>query len=128
MNETTLTGMQRALRIPRHVANAETNYTFDLPVGKLTLGVGASLVAQRDDVDWACSWGKPVLLKGQMAYEGQIVKMPDYFTARVYARYDLNDRVAFTARVENVTNEDYQPVLGYPALGRGYYGGFEVKF
>ena len=127
-NEVTLNGMQRALRIPRHVASAETNYTFDLPVGKLTLGVGASLAAQREDLDWGYRDGRPVLINGQTSWAGRIVNMPDYVTARVYGRYALNKRVAFTARVENVTNEDYQPVLGYPALGRGYYGGVEVTF
>ena len=126
VDEIQLSGMQRALRIPRHLFSAETNYTFDLPVGKLTLGVGASLAAQRQDVDWGYS--KPVVLDGQMTYAGKIVNLKDYMTARVYGRYALNERVAFTARVENVTNEDYQPVLGYPALGRAYYGGVEVTF
>jgi len=126
VNEITLTGMQRALRIPRHLFNADTNYTFDLPVGKLTLGVGATLAMDRQDVDWGYS--KPVVIKGQTTYAGEIVNMPDYLTARVYAKYAMNERFAFTTRVENVTNKDYQPVLGYPALGRAYYGGFEITF
>jgi len=125
-DEVTLTGMQRALRVPRHVFNADTNYTFDMPVGKLTLGLGATLAVDRQDVDWG--YAKPVSLKGQTTYAGKIVNMPDYLTARVYGKYALNDRVAFTARVENVTNKGYEPVLGYPALGRAYYGGFEITF
>lgn len=127
VDEVTLTGMQRALRIPRHTLNADTNYTFDLPVGKLTLGVGATLVAQRQDADWA--YTKTTITDGQTNYyTAKIVNMPDYLTARVYGKYALNDRVAFTARVENVTNKGYEPVLGYPALGRAYYGGFEITF
>jgi len=31
-------------------------------------------------------------------------------------------------RGENLTDTRYQPVLGYPALGLGGYGGIKVSF
>lgn len=105
--------VERSRRIPRHVVSADTNYTFDLPKGKLTLGGGLLFVGQREDTH-ALTYAK--------------VDMPDYTLLRIYGRYELNERVAFTARVENLTDKQYEPIHGYPALGRAYYGGMEVKF
>ena len=107
---------------PRSLSRWCARIVFVFALGLAT----ASLAADRQDVDWGYS--KQVYLKGQSTYVGKIVNMPDYLTARVYGKYALNDHVAFTARVENVTNKGYEPVLGYPALGRAYYGGFEITF
>jgi flavin reductase (DIM6/NTAB) family NADH-FMN oxidoreductase RutF len=52
----------------------------------------------------------------------------DYFTARVYSRYEHNDHFAIFGRVENVTNTNYQYFGGEPALPIGFYGGVELKF
>ena len=106
-------GMIRYQRVPRHMVSADTNYTLSLPKGKLTLGGGLVFLAQREDID-AVTWGQ--------------VDMPDYAVGRVYGRYEYNDHVAFTARVENIANKKYESCNGYPALGRGIYGGLEVRF
>jgi len=53
---------------------------------------------------------------------------PDYFTLRASATYTINKNVTVWLRGENLTNEQYQPVLGYPALGIGGYGGIRVSF
>lgn len=126
LDDVELGGMQRVPRVPRHVLSADTNYTFDLPVGKLTLGAGVFAAAQRKDVDPA--YARPVIVDGNSPYAGRLVGLEDYWTARLYGRYELNERIAFTARVENLTNEQYQPIVGYPALGRGIYGGVQISF
>jgi len=103
----------RAMRVPRNIFNCETNYTFDLPKGKLTLGGGVLAISNRKDphpVTFA-----PVL-------------NPGYTVLRVHAKYDYNENVAFTFRVENLGNKRYDPILGYPAPGRGFFGGVQVKF
>ena len=77
------------------------------------LGAGAGYIAQNQDVD---------------AQTFATVDMPDYLVARVFARYAPTTRLAFTLRVENAFNKDYQPVDGYPAPGRGIFGGVEYGF
>ncbi len=111
------TATRRYVRVPRHVVSGDTNYTFNMPKGKLTLGGGVLAVLQREDLAF-----DPV------TYASSQVDMPDYLLLRVYGRYEVTKNLAFTARVENLTNKDYQTVYGYPALGRGIYGGFEVTF
>ncbi|XHR27358.1 MAG: TonB-dependent receptor [Chthoniobacteraceae bacterium] len=119
-DQTTISGMQRYQRVPRHTITLDTNYTFALPKGKLTLGGGVQVYADRVDVDY-----------NQYSYNSsayRLVRMSDYTLLRVYARYQFNDHLAFTGRVENLTNQDYQAASGYPALGRTYYGGLQVTF
>jgi vitamin B12 transporter len=53
--------------------------------------------------------------------------MEDYTTARAFASYQLGN-FSIKARVENLFDEEYQEVYGYPALTRGYYGSVEWNF
>ena len=126
MTQTTLSGMQRAPRVPRNTLSAETNYTFDLPVGKLTLGTGVAFVGQQEDVDLNLS--RPVRIGDKTTWASKQLDMADYTLVRVYGRYEMNQRVTLTARVENVGNAHYQTTLGYPGLGLGAYGGVEIHF
>jgi outer membrane cobalamin receptor len=51
-----------------------------------------------------------------------------------YAVFDLagnariSRQVTFTARLENLFDKQYQPVLGYPAPGIGFYAGLRLEF
>ncbi|MEI6561784.1 MAG: TonB-dependent receptor [Verrucomicrobiota bacterium] len=126
LSQTVISGMQRAPRVPRNTVSAETNYTFDLPVGKLTLGTGVAFVGQQEDVDF--SLFRPVQIGNKPPGAVKQVDMADYTLVRVYGRYEMNPRVAVTARVENVGNVHYQTTLGYPGLGLGAYGGVEIRF
>ena len=56
------------------------------------------------------------------------VDAPDYHFLRLLADYAINARLHVYGRVENLTDEHYQEVLGYPALGRGFFGGAAVHF
>jgi vitamin B12 transporter len=96
----------RLIRRPRDTVNFTIDYT---PIEPLTLDLGGSWIVNRDD-------GSPE------------VEQPDYFVLRASATYRINKYVTIWARGENLTNQYYEPVLGYPALGIGGYGGIKVSF
>ena len=48
--------------------------------------------------------------------------------ARVYGSWQINPRLALKARVENLFDEPYEEVNGYPALGLGAFGAVEWRF
>jgi vitamin B12 transporter len=100
----------RLLRRPRNSLNFTVSYT---PIKPLTLSVGGSWVASREDID-------PVTFAQ--------IDAPDYFTLRASATYTINKYVTIWTRGENLTNRTYQPVLGYPALGAAGYAGIKVSF
>jgi vitamin B12 transporter len=100
----------RLVRRPRNSLNFTAIYT---PIKPLTLTLGGSWVVGREDID-------PVTFAQEDA--------PDYFTLRASATYTINKNVTVWMRGENLTNEHYEPVLGYPALGVGGYGGIKVSF
>jgi len=103
------TGM-RLERRPRNTLNFTAAYT---PIKPLTLSLGGSWVVGREDVD-------PVTFAQ--------VDAPNYFTLRASATYTINKNVTIWVRGENLTDAHYQPVLGFPALGLGGYGGIKVSF
>lgn len=53
--------------------------------------------------------------------------MDDYTVARAFASYQFGN-FAVKARVENLFDEEYEEVYGYPALTRGYFGSVEWSF
>lgn len=52
----------------------------------------------------------------------------DYTVVRLYGAWQVNDRVTLKARVENLLDEAYEQVHGYPQLGLGAFAGVEWKF
>ncbi len=52
----------------------------------------------------------------------------DYHFLRLLADYAITERVHVYGRIDNLTDEHYQEVFGYPALGRGFFGGAAVHF
>ncbi len=52
----------------------------------------------------------------------------DYTLMRLLADYAVNERLHVYGRIENLADQHYQEVLGYPALGRGFFGGAAVHF
>jgi len=105
-----LTDETPLLRRPRYDANADLWYDFGRG---LSLGAGAGWVGTRADVD---------------AQTFLTVYDPSYVVARVYAAWKINGHLTVKVRVENALDKQYEPVNGYPALGRGIFGGAEWKF
>ena len=79
----------------------------------MTAGAGVALAAGRQDVD---------------ALTFATIDAEDYTVARLYAAWAVNRRLTLKARFENLLNEKYEVVNGYPALGFGAFAGAEWKF
>jgi vitamin B12 transporter len=52
----------------------------------------------------------------------------DYAFLNVAAEYTVNPHLTIFGRIDNLTDEHYAEVFGFPALGRAAYGGFKVNF
>jgi len=109
LNADDLTDGTRLLRRPRNSGSADLWHDFGRG---WSAGAGVQFVAGRQDVD---------------ALTYATVDDPDYSVARVYAQWRATARLTLKARVENLLDERYQPVNGYPALGMGAYGEVDWK-
>lgn len=98
----------RLLRRPRHQVGVNSTY---VPIEKLTLSAGVSWVMERQDSQ----------------FPGQ-VPIEDYLTVRGAISYRINDHVEIWARGENLNDDRYQYIRGFPALGFGAFGGVKVTF
>jgi vitamin B12 transporter len=56
------------------------------------------------------------------------VDIEDYAVVNLAAEYEVNKQFSIFARIENLGDEQYEEVLGFPNLGRAAYGGFKVRF
>ena len=93
----------RLLRVPEHAASATLGWTGARVSGALTV---------RAEGDQDDSGG---------VREG-------FVTANLNAAYELTDKVALTARIENLADEGYQQVLGYGEPGRSGYVGIRLRY
>lgn len=94
----------------RHTINAELHTS---PTEKLTLGIGATAAMKRTDYN----------------YE----PLDGFFTARLFARYQLTDNVQLHARIENLFDQNYIMTNDYnfgprQARGLGFFGGVTIEF
>ncbi len=46
----------------------------------------------------------------------------------IAAEYEINLHLTVFARIDNLTNEHYAEVFGFPALGRAAYAGIKLRF
>jgi vitamin B12 transporter len=72
--------------------------------------------------------GKFVNAREELNFGGPNFDIEDYAFANFAAEYEINSHLKIFARVDNLTNEHYSEVFGFPNLGRAAYGGFTVKF
>ena len=52
----------------------------------------------------------------------------DYSFVNIAAEYEINPHLSIFGRIDNLTNEHYAEVFGFPALGRAAYGGMKLRF
>ena len=83
------------------------------PVEKLTVGFGVTSAMGRTDYNYA--------------------RLDNFFTARLFARYQVTDNVAFHVRVENLFDQNFIITNDYnfgprQARGLGVFGGVTVEF
>lgn len=94
----------RLVRRPRHMIDAEITTH---PASRWIVGAGAHAVADRVDASGA---------------------LEDYMTVRAFASYQAADTILLRLRVENLFDQAYEEVPGYPALPIGVFGGVEWTF
>jgi vitamin B12 transporter len=100
----------RLLRRPRNSGSVDVWRDFG---HGFSAGTGVAFVSGRMDVNAATF----ATIRGE-----------DYTVARLYTAYAASERVTLKARVENLLNEKYEQVNGYPQPGIGFFAGVEMKF
>ena len=71
---------------------------------------------------------KFVNAREELNFGGPNFDIEDYCYANFAAEYAINSHLTIFGRVDNLTNESYAEVFGFPALGRAAYGGIRVSF
>jgi outer membrane cobalamin receptor len=59
----------------------------------------------------------------ELKFGGPKFDIEDYSFVSVAAEYEVNPHLSIFVRINNVTNEHYSEVFGFPALGGAAYGG-----
>ena len=101
----------RLIRRPRHTASADLLVAL---TARGSLGAGAVAIVDREDSDFN-------------SFPSRRVDPGDYLVARVYGAWDVG-RFTLKARIENLFDAAYEPVYGFPALGRSVSGSLAVRF
>jgi vitamin B12 transporter len=104
-----LTQNIRLLRRPRHSGSADLWRDFG---EGFSAGAGGRWVAKRRDVHAATF---------------ATIDAEDYAVLRIYAAWQVTERLTLRVRVENLLDESYEDVHGYPQPGRGVFAGLEWR-
>jgi vitamin B12 transporter len=71
---------------------------------------------------------KFVNAREELNFGGPNFDIEDYNFVNVATEYEVNAHISIFGRIDNLTNEHYAEVFGFPALGRAAYGGVKVRF
>jgi vitamin B12 transporter len=71
---------------------------------------------------------KFVNAREELNFGGPNFDIEDYSFVNIAAEYEVNPLISVFGRIDNLTNEHYAEVFGFPALGRAAYGGVKVRF
>jgi len=71
---------------------------------------------------------KFVNAREELNFGGPNFDIEDYSFVNFAAEYEINAHLSLFGRINNLTNEQYSEVFGFPALGRAAYGGVKVRF
>jgi vitamin B12 transporter len=71
---------------------------------------------------------KFVNAREELNFGGPNFDIEDYAFVNFAAEYEINKCVSVFARVNNLTDEQYSEVFGFPALRRTAFAGFKVRF
>jgi vitamin B12 transporter len=71
---------------------------------------------------------KFVNAREELNFGGPNFDIEDYSFVNVAVEYEVNPHLSIFGRVNNLANEHYSEVFGFPALGRAAYGGVKVHF
>lgn len=99
----------RLPRRPRHEAYISASYLW---FARLRTTLAAKWVNAREELNFG----------------GPNFDIEDYSFVNFAAEYQINPHLSVFGRVDNLTNEHYAEVYGFPALGRAVYGGVRMSF
>ena len=99
---------ERLPRRPRHLLQLSAGYQITDALFAGLQGIG---YFDRKDVDGL-----------------NTVEHEDFFVVNLITDYELDERITLFARIENLLDEDYESVLGFPALGLAGYIGARLTF
>jgi len=71
---------------------------------------------------------KSVNAREELNFGGPNFDIEDYIFVNIAAEYEVNPHLSIFGRIDNLTNEHYSEVFGFPALGRAAYGGVKLRF
>jgi vitamin B12 transporter len=71
---------------------------------------------------------KFVNAREELNFGGPNFDIEDYSFVNIAAEYQVNPHLSLFGRIDNLTNEHYSEVFGFPALGRAAYGGVKLRF
>lgn len=71
---------------------------------------------------------KFVNAREELNFGGPNFDIEDYSLVNIATEYEVNPHFSIFGRIDNLTNEHYSEVFGFPALGRAAYGGVKVRF
>jgi vitamin B12 transporter len=71
---------------------------------------------------------KFVNAREELNFGGPNFDIEDYSFVNIAAEYEVNPHLSVFGRIDNLTNEHYSEVFGFPALGRAAYGGVKLRF
>ena len=105
------TGME-LVRRPEHSGSVNLDWKI---FPKFDADLNALFAGRRADENFDVFPATPVELSG-------------YTKLDLAVRWRIQKYLEVFARAENLLNENYQEVYGYPELGRGFYGGLRAQF
>ena len=100
----------RLVRRPRHLLTSDL---MIMPFSFITFFAGAEWEREREDFN---------------ALTFQQVDMPDYVTIRTGIQWRINRYCSVGVRIENLWDQDYEEISGYPAPARAYYVNAKFSF
>lgn len=103
------------LRRPRHSGSLEINWTEE----RYDLSVSCSLIGARRDID--------PLTGARFDQGGTAILNGGYAKLNAAGSYHATSSVSLFAHVENLLNQDYQEVRGYPAYRLNFSAGLRIK-
>lgn len=106
---------QREVRRPRHLASLGVNYRFAQNRGNLNLNINYT----GEQLD---------LFFDPVTFTPEIVVLDSFLVTDLAASWQLTEHLELVARVQNLTDEDYEEILGFVRPGRAWYGGLRGRF
>ena len=102
----------RLIRRPRQTLSGDAGVDIGT---RALVGFGLLVVAAREDTDFN-------------SFPSVRVDPGDYALARLYGSFDAGRGVSLRARIENLFDSRYEPVYGFPGLGRSVIVSLGVSF